>query len=131
MNALSDALAVAQARTVQTLSRLFLASQIGSEELLEGLNAIGCTDVVEQGQLLACLDTLREAGASLGNGSSVKPAPDNEPASERQIAYIAKLADDKGYPAPDGPLTKAQASEVIDALQKGTYDPDKYASVPF
>lgn len=127
MNALSDALAVAQARTVQTLSRQFLASQIDGESLTAALDGIGLTDRIEQAQLIECLTALREAGASLGNGTAAKP---DEPASKAQLDYIARLADEKGYTAPEGPLTKPQASEIIDRLQKGTYTPDDNG-VPF
>ena len=125
--ALSDALAVAQARTVQTLSRGFLASQIDSEGLTASLDAIGCTDKIEQAQLIECLTALRDAGASLGNGTAAK---EPEPASDKQLDFIRKLADEKAVVAPDGPLTKQQASDVIGQLQSGTYDPDKW-TVPF
>jgi hypothetical protein len=56
--------------------------------------------------------------------------PFSDVASDKQMAYIASLSDSKGVVAPDGPLTKVQASEVIDSLQNGSYDPDKW-TVPF
>lgn len=31
---------------------------------------------------------------------------------------------------PDGPLSKTQASEIIDSLQNGSYEPDTW-TVPF
>lgn len=57
--------------------------------------------------------------------------PGGEPATDKQLAYIASLADEKGQVAPDVPLTKVQASEIIGQLQGGTYEPDKWVTVPF
>lgn len=69
---------------------------------------------------------------SAGQQLRVEPVgvPFAEPATEKQLAFISDLAYQKNVDAPDGPLSKAQASEVIDALQKGTYEPDKW-TVPF
>lgn len=131
VNALSDALAVAQARTVQTLSRSFLAAQIDSGALTASLDGIGLTDKIEQAQLIACLEALAEAGASLPSTNGAKPQAESEPASDKQLAFIRDLCDRKGVVAPgDVPLTKEQASEIIDSLNAGTYDPDKWTA-PF
>ncbi len=120
------------------MSRAFTAGyvhgaegQTTGEAMAELLDSIGCTDRVEQGQLLAALEALRGFGvqgqpASTPTGSQADREP--EKASERQLAYIAKLADERGTTAPTVPLTKDQASEVITRLQNGTYEAD---SVPF
>jgi len=50
--------------------------------------------------------------------------------TDKQLAFIDRLCDEKQVIRPDGPLSKAQASEIIDSLQAGTYDPGKW-SVPF
>jgi hypothetical protein len=51
-------------------------------------------------------------------------------ASQRQLDFLAKLANEKGVIAPDGPLTKARAHDAIDALKAGTYNADEWTA-PF
>ena len=58
-------------------------------------------------------------------------APGSEPATDKQTAYIQRLCDEKQQVHPDGPLTTAQASDIIDSLHAGTYDPKKWVEVPF
>lgn len=127
MTALSDALDAAQRRSLAALQKAYHAGQLDAETCVTKLNACGITDPVDIGLLVANLDVLREHGAELP--AEPKPTTD-EPASDKQLAYIAKLCDEKGVVAPDPPLSKAQASEIIDQLQAGSYDPDKW-TVPF
>lgn len=129
MSALSDALTAAQARAITALERAYLAGIVDGSQLLESLNALGATDVIEQGELLVCLNVLREYGATVGNGD--RPARQSEPATEPQRGLIAKLADERGVVAPDlAGVTKTQASEIITSLQNGTYDAERWV-VPF
>ncbi len=130
MSALSDALRSAQAQAITALSRGYLSGALSDDELLDALERIGCTDVTDQGYLRNTLETLKAWGAQLPSNGAAKPSPDNEPASEAQKALIRRLADEKGQVAPDVALSKAKASEVITALQKGTYSADVY-TVPF
>ena len=139
MSALSDALAAAQARALSQLGKTYVASPLDAAELdseaerLYGLlEAIGCTDHVEQKQLLAAWNVLRATGGTVPAEAapSQEHRAKDEPASDAQLAYIAKLVKDSGVPAPDLPLSKARASEVIETIKAGTYDPVKWA-VPF
>lgn len=131
MSALAEALLAAQRQAVGALGKSYLAGAGGDDgqaALCEALDQIGCTDKVEQGYLIASLEYLRQLGtAPPGNG---RPDPATEPASERQTAYIKKLADERGTIAPDWPLTKEQASTVIEQLKAGTYNADEWTA-PF
>src|SRR5207247_1555813 len=96
------------------------------------LNLIGLNDEVDQDRLFFALDMIRDYGAQLpaepSNGEPAIKKP--EPASNAQLAYIAKLVKDKQVTGPDQPLTKEQAHEIIDSLQAGSYDAAKW-TVPF
>ncbi len=131
MSALSDALRAAQAQTIAATQRAYLAGHVDDEQVRDTLDVIGCTDEVERRHLLGAWEALRGFGvqgqaASTPNGSQADREP--EKASERQLSYIAKLADERGTTAPTTPLTKEQASDVIAALKAGTYEAD---TVPF
>lgn len=138
MSALAEALVAAQRRALAALQKTYVHSPLTPEELdtekdrvRQIMDAIGCTDTVEQGQLFAALDVIRATGAALPaeptNGGEPKPP---EPASDAQLARIADLVKRKNVPAPDLPLTKVDASAIISALQAGTYDPSKWSG-PF
>jgi hypothetical protein len=131
VSALAEALLAAQRQAIGALGKSYLAG-LGDEDardaLRVSLDAIGCTDKVEQDYLCTALEYLRQLGtAPVANG---KPDPASEPASERQTAYIKSLADDRNMIAPDGPLTKEQASKVIEQLKAGTYNADEWTA-PF
>lgn len=50
-----------------------------------------------------------------GGAKNVRPTSD--PASEKQIAFVARLRQERGLPTPDGEsLSKRQASRLIDSL---------------
>jgi hypothetical protein len=129
MTALSDTLAAAQGRALAALERAYLRDLLDAESFASSCDAIGARDVLERADLLACLDVLREYGAteppSASNGQPPKMI------SERQRDYIKSLADDRGVVSPDtAGLTAAKASELITALQRGTYNPDDW-DLPF
>ncbi len=133
MSALSDALRAAQAQTLAAMQRAYLAQVIDPPEALILMDKIGCTDEVDRRHLMGALEALSRLGVqgqaqTPANGSQAESEP--ERASERQLAFIAKLADAANTVAPDVPLTKDQASEVISALKAGTYNSDTY-TVPF
>jgi len=56
-----------------------------------------------------------------------------EAPTDAQLDYIAGLCADRGLVFPAAVYSKAEASEIIDAIRQGRYDPDAYdpAAVPF
>ena len=127
MTALSDALVASQARVVSALAKAYVGGAIDRDDVIEALIAVGLRDAVDTEQWLAALDLIREHG---GTAPGEQPAKVEEPASEAQWKFLRQLADEKGMVAPDGPLTKAQASQAISALQHGSYRADEW-TVPF
>lgn len=127
VTALSEALAAAQRASLAALQKAYVNAGMDEEAFAAAAVECGIRDSVDLDLLIANLDVLREYGVDLPAVPQTAPA---EEASDRQWNFIRQLADEKGTVAPVGPLTKAQASEVIDSLQAGTYDPDKW-KVPF
>ncbi len=134
MSALSDALEASQAKAVAALGKAYVRrDDEPDDELFAGLlHKIGLDDDVAIQFLLAAWAVLREEKAA---PPGEQAAPDmyapggsrySPPASDAQWSLLRKLADAKGTTAPPGPLSKAEASTIIDALQKGTYKPDDY-----
>lgn len=120
MSALAEALLAAQRQAIGAATKAFVSDGINETDLLETLDAIGATDKADQGYLLASLHALRAFGAPAPNGTiAPKPSGDTEPASEAQWTLIRRLADDRKMIAPVGPLTKAEASELITKLKAG------------
>ena len=123
MTALSEALLAAQRQATAALAKSYLAGpgdDDAREALTEALDAIGCTEKVDQSYLLTALEYLRQLGAPGTSGAAApRPSTLDEPASQPQLDLIARLADERGQVAPQGPFTKAQASQVITALQRG------------
>ena len=133
MTALSEALAAAQRAALAALGKRYVAEPIEAEELHAILDAMGCTDKVEQVQLVAAWETLRQTGTGAPTAKpepAEKPSPDHEPASDAQWGFIRQLCREKNLAEPDTSLTKTTASQVIDQLKDGSYDPAKW-SVPF
>ena len=122
MTALSDALRAAQAQAIAALSKAYVAGE--TARFFDRLNDIGCTDRVEQAQLMEALDLLRDFGAQAPEPA--KPDTSHELASADQMRYAADLADKAGTVLPDYQLTKANASKLIDQLKAGTYNPDEW-----
>ena len=133
MSALAEALVAAQRQAVSSLTKVYVAGAFeddGDAGLLAQLERIGLNDPVDAGYLRECLDVLRTYGGALPAPNG-KPAPETEKASDKQLGLIADLCKWKNLPAPDtAALTKAQASEIIDSIDQGTYDPAKW-SIPF
>ena len=130
MSALADALVAAQRRALAATQKAYVAGVIERDAASDELSGYGLTDDVDKGYLFAALDVIRARGATIPaetNGAAPKPP---EPATEAQWSLIRRLADERTMTAPEPPLTKAQAHEVIDAIKAGTYDPQKWA-VPF
>lgn len=130
MTPLSDALTAAQRRALTALEKAYVAGAIEGEKLREGLHACGISDDVDISYLTHALDLLREWGAPVPAEPNGKP--DANLASDKQKGLIRNLCARKNVAEPEDfdYLTKEQASEAIDALDKGTYDPGKW-KLPF
>ena len=126
MTPLSDAL-TAQQRALNALGKAYVGGQVEQVQYVESLKACGITDPVDIAYLLASLDVLREWGAPVPESNG---APKDEPATDKQLGYIADLLTKAKLEGPDLPLTKVQAGEIINELQAGKYDPAKW-KVPF
>lgn len=128
MTPLSDALTAAQQRALSALGKAYVGGQVEREAYIESLKACGVTDPVDLAYLLASLDVLREWGAPVPAETNGKP---EEPMSDKQRGFIDQLVREKNVTAPDlDGLTKAKASDLINELQAGTYDPQKW-QIPF
>jgi hypothetical protein len=130
---LSAALTAAQRSALAALEKAYVAGAIEPEAMVAALEAVGISDPVDTAFLLAALDVLREWGVAAPTMSERVAEAKDEPASSKQLNYMTRLLVEKGVghdDRPDGPFTKEQASEIINALQAGTYDPAKYR-VPF
>jgi hypothetical protein len=128
VTALTDALEAAQRRAVTSLAKQYVGGALGEDAVRIALDTIGLTDPADTNRWIAALDILRETGADLPRENGARKL--DEPASDAQWTLIRRLADERTQVAPEGPLTKVQASEIINELKAGTYDPTKYA-VPF
>ena len=127
MTPLSDALTAAQKRALAAVEKAYVAGHIEQDAAAEVLEGCGITDPVDRAFLFASLDVLREWGAPVP--AETNGAPKDERPSEKQAQLIADLCRRKNVEIPVVG-TKADASKVIDELQAGTYDPEKW-SVPF
>jgi len=130
MTPLSEALTAAQRSALAALEKAYVAGSVEQDELVQAMEACGLTDPVDITFLVASLDVLREWGVAAPTMGERITEAKVEPASDRQWTLILDLAQRNNVQPPNAKLTKAQASQVIDELQKGTYDPAKY-SVPF
>lgn len=128
MTPLSDALVAAQTRALATLQKAYVAGAIDAEAFTLGAEACGIHNPVDMAHLLAALDVMREWGAALPAEPNGKPKP--EPATDKQKAFIADLCQRANVPYPDDVRTKDEAHEIIESLQAGTYDAEKWR-VPF
>ncbi len=128
MSALSESLVAAQRQAIAALSKAYVNGDTAG--FFEKLNEMGCTDTVEQVHLMAALDTLRDFGAQAPQAEHAKPGTSRDMATDKQLKYAAKLADEQGTVLPDYPLTKDAASTIINHLQAGRYNPDEW-TVPF
>jgi hypothetical protein len=126
VTALSDALAAAQARAVQSLGKQYIGDAVSVDSVSASLDAIGLTDTVDKARWLAALDIIKATG---GEAPAEQESRQPDIATDKQWSFIRKLADEKGTVAPVGPLTKEQAHGVIEQLQAGTYKPDEYLPI--
>ena len=131
MTPLSDALTVAQKRALAALEKAYVAGEIDGEAFAAALAAFGISDPIDVAFLLSALDVCREWGVPAPTMSERVTAAKVEPATDAQWQRIRRDCEAQKVGLPETEhLTKAQASEIIGALQAGTYDPAKY-SVPF
>ncbi len=127
MSALGQALEASQAKAVAALGKAYVRrEEQPDDDLFRALlQKIGLEDDTAITFLLAAWAVLREEKAAPPGEQAAKVQP-LEDATEAQWKLLRDLADRKGTTAPPGPLSKAEASTIIDALQKGTYKPDDY-----
>jgi hypothetical protein len=130
VTALSDALTATQARAVAALAKQYVGGVFNAEQVCAELESMGIRDAVDAGYWLNALGIIREAGGEAPAEQKPREAKPSEPASDKQWSFLRKLADEKGTTAPEGPLTKEQASTIIEQLQAGTYNADEW-TVPF
>lgn len=128
MTALSDALEQAQTRAVAVLAKQYVGGAADEAEVAARLDAVGLTDAIDRGRWLAALDVIREGGGEAP--AETNGTRKDDPMSDKQRDYILKLCSERNLEPPDSPLTKSQASEIIDSIDRGTYDPAKW-KVPF
>jgi hypothetical protein len=133
VTALSDALTAAQRSALAALEKAYVAGAIESEAMVAALESAGISDPVDTAFLLSALDVLKEWGVAAPTMTERVARENGEPekASDKQLQLIFDLCKRKNVPAPDliG-LTKPKASELIDSLNDGSYDPAKW-TVPF
>ena len=128
MTPLSDALTTAQRRALAALEKAYVAEQVDAEQFTAGLATCGISDPIDVAFLLSALDVLREWGVQ---APTMAERVADEKMSDKQRDYIAKLAAEKRVTPPDTlGLTKAKASELINALQNDSYEPEQWV-VPF
>lgn len=119
MTPLTDALTAAQARAVSALAKQYVRGGMTRDAVKLAASAFGLTDEIDQEFWLNALDVIKDAGADAPGETRPSVNGKDEAATEAQLKLIARLCDDKGMTAPDGPLTKQQAHEVIDGLKAG------------
>jgi len=133
MTALSDALDHSQAKALAALFKAYTRrdDEPDDDVFRAMMIGVGLDDEVQIGFLLAAWRIMRDDREALpaSNGSSAKAEPEQQ-ASDAQLSLIRKLCSEKGYPAPDYPFTKTQATAAIDGLKAGTYKPQDW-DVPF
>jgi hypothetical protein len=128
-DALSDALRASQAKAVAALGRRYVRGERepNPDEYLDQFAGMGLTDDISAKHLLASWLVLRIEGEQPPVEQAQRRV---EPATDAQWARIRRDCDARSLVAPSGPLSKSAASEVIEAIAAGTYDPEKY-DVPF
>lgn len=132
MSALSEALDHSQAKALAALFKGYTRrADEPDDELFAGLmHKIGLDDDVQIAFLLAAWRIMRDDREALPAGNGVAPQSEPEPASDAQLALIRKLCDERKLEPPNKPLTKQTATQVIDEIKAGRYDPAKW-TVPF
>jgi len=130
MTALADALLAAQRQAIAALEKAYVAGDMDAPNLRTILGNLGATDTVDQSHLLNCLDVLRTYGAPAPSATRPNGAADQpKPMSPAQRSRIERDCKDRGWEPPDFaavPLTMPQASEIIQSIADGTYDPARW-----
>jgi hypothetical protein len=135
VSALADALVAAQRRALTAMEKGYLSGRLSGDDFGSTLDAIGCSDVVDQERLIAALEVMKHLGASLPSEpvAGAQQAAD-EPMTDAQRTFIDDLWTRAGAKLSDRPdlagLTKARASDLITQLKTNTYDPADW-SIPF
>jgi hypothetical protein len=136
MSALAEALVAAQRRSLATLEKAYVAGAIEAEEMAEAMESCGITDAVDRAFLIASLDVLKEWGVAAPTMTERVARENGEPkkATEGQAKFVMDLLVRGNHPPlAEGDirsLTFDRASELIDALKSGGYDPAAW-DVPF
>jgi hypothetical protein len=93
---LSDALTAAQRSALAALEKAYVAGQLDTQELTDALDGCGISDPVDLSFLVSSLDVLREWGVSAPTMSERVAEAKDEPASQKQLDWIAKLVGRQG-----------------------------------
>ena len=132
MTPLSDALTTAQRRALAALEKAYVAGELEGESFTGALAAFGISDPIDVAFLLAALDVLREWGVQAP--TMTERVAEERKASEGQVKFIQDLLQRGNFtPHAEADLRAMrfeEASALIDALKKGTYDPE-LDDVPF
>ena len=133
MSALNDYADVTRRAALKALGKRFMrgTDEPDPEAYRIQLHAIGCLDDTEISWMLTGWAILREEGAQIPDSLVAARAAAaetwrDEPASDAQWNKIRRECKEANKEVPQGPLNKGQASDIIEALAAGTYEP-----VPF
>lgn len=128
---LSDALAASQRAALAALCRSYVRRADDPDDglYMAMLVGVGLEDELEAQWLLRCWRIMRDHHEAPPQNGAHSVAADNL-ATDAQWALLRRLAGEKQAEPPEGPLTKDQASQVIDQLKKGIYKAQEWA-VPF
>jgi len=131
MSALSDMLDASQRKAIATLGKAYIArAEQPDDELFIGLlHQIGEDDDRKIGFLISAWKIQRELNGEAPGEAQPKAAPEtwrSEPASDSQWKRLRDDCRKANVQLPQGPLNKGQASDIIEQLAAGTYEP-----VPF
>lgn len=141
MSALAEALVAAQRRALAQLEKGYVRGpqedrDVAMQGFRDALAAIGLADREDVETLIACLEVIRQTGGSVPAEPASSAPQKAEPATQAQRDRIKRdlvprHGDDAALSISSEPsLTKAQASEIIDSIAKGTFELEKWA-VPF
>jgi hypothetical protein len=112
------------------MEKQYAAGKLEPDAVREKLTAIGLTDDVDADRLIAALDLIREYGATLPSEPRGNGKPEDNTATDAQLALIADLVQKHKLDPPDMPLTKTDASAIITDMKAGSYVAAKW-KVPF
>ena len=135
---LADALSASRSKAIAALGRAYVRrDDEPDDDLFRGLmHSMGLDDDVAISFLLHAWKVLREEKAQApGDGAAAGQAyverVRSEPATEAQLQRIQRDVERAGVVGPTRPLTKLEASQVIESLKENRYDPDRWQEEPF